>query len=148
MTQPSPTSEERPLTLLVVAAILVRPDGCVLVTQRPEGKPYAGWWEFPGGKVEKNESPETALVRELQEELGITAREEDFEPFTFISEDCGKFHLLMPLYLLPHWEGTPSGRENQQLQWVRPSALNTLQLLKPDLPVVPKLQAHFQDFPA
>ncbi|QDH15652.1 (deoxy)nucleoside triphosphate pyrophosphohydrolase [Oecophyllibacter saccharovorans] len=132
--------------LLVVAAVLIDREGQILVAQRPEGKSYAGWWEFPGGKVERDESPERALVRELGEELGIEALEEDLEPFTFISTDCGSFHLLMPVYLLQHWEGTPTSRENQTLAWIRPEALGGLQLLKPDLPLVPRLEAYFQRF--
>lgn len=134
---------QTPRTLLVTAAVLVRADGTVLIAQRPQNKPHAGLWEFPGGKVERDESPEAALVRELREEIGITALEEDLEPFTFVSEECDAFHLLMPIYLLPHWEGEPTGREEQELLWVKPSVLNDYAMPKPDLPLIPKLQAYF-----
>ncbi len=108
---------DKPL-VLVSAAALVREDGRLLLSQRPEGKSMAGLWEFPGGKVEKGEGPETALVRELQEELGILTRTEDFEPFTFASHAYDAFHLLMPVYLCRSWLGEPVGCEGQELAWV------------------------------
>jgi len=95
-------------TLLVVCAALINDKGEVLLAQRPEGKRLAGKWEFPGGKVEADESPEAALTRELQEELGIVAMQ--FEPFWFLSHDYEAdfgFHLLMPVYLCRKWQGEP-----------------------------------------
>src|SRR5437868_9536693 len=97
-------------TLLVVAAALVNSKNEVLLAQRPEGKRLAGKWEFPGGKVEADESPEAALVRELHEELGITVQAADLEPFWFLSHDYAaefQFHLLMPVYLCRNWHGEP-----------------------------------------
>ena len=97
--------------LLVVAAALVDPDGRVLIAQRPEGKSMAGLWEFPGGKVETGETPEAALIRELQEELGITVKEPCLAPFTFASHTYGAFHLLMPLYVCRRWDGNPQAAD-------------------------------------
>ncbi|GBQ06858.1 8-oxo-dGTP diphosphatase MutT [Saccharibacter floricola] len=130
----------RPRTLLVSAGILINSSNEVLLAQRPEGKALAGRWEFPGGKVEAPESPEDGLIRELQEEIGVTVAVEALEPFTFVSENCGAFHLLMPLYLIRHWEGTPVGREGQALEWAPVSTLGDYSMPKPDLPLIPKLQ--------
>lgn len=135
------TTPFRPHTLLVTAAILIRKDGTVLLAQRPEGKTFAGLWEFPGGKVEVPESPEAALVRELDEELGITVQPETLEPFTFVSEDCATFHLLMILYLVRDWDNEPVGREGQTLTWVPASELENYPMPKADAPLVPRIQA-------
>src|SRR5271170_2907867 len=93
--------------LLVAACALVDPDGRVLIAQRPEGKSMAGLWEFPGGKIEKTETPELALIRELREELSIAVKEACLAPFTFASHTYGEFHLLMPLYICRRWDGEP-----------------------------------------
>lgn len=104
--------------VLVSAVALVRENGDLLLAQRPEGKNLAGLWEFPGGKVEKGESPEAALVRELKEELGIDVKEQDLKAFTFASHAYKDFHLLMPVFLCQAWRGKPEGCEGQQLAWV------------------------------
>ena len=91
--------------VLVAACALVDPDGRVLIAQRPEGKPMAGLWEFPGGKVEPGETPEACLIRELEEELGIVVTKACLAPFVFASHEYESFHLLMPLYLVRRWEG-------------------------------------------
>jgi len=126
--------------VLVVAAALVDRDGRVLLTQRPEGKAMAGLWEFPGGKVHSGETPEAALIRELQEELGVDARPACLAPLTFASHAYADFHLLMPLYVLRNWQGTPTGREDQALAWVRPARLRDYPMPAADLPLVPMLQ--------
>ena len=92
-------------TLLVAAVALIDADGRVLLARRPEGKPMAGLWEFPGGKVHAGETPEAALIRELKEELAIDVTESCLAPFTFASHRYEKFHLLMPLYLCRRWNG-------------------------------------------
>ena len=92
--------------VLVVACALVDADGRVLIAQRPLGKPMAGLWEFPGGKVEQGERPEQTLIRELREELGITVSEACLAPLAFASHSYADFHLLMPLYVCRRWEGT------------------------------------------
>ncbi|MGD9294194.1 MAG: (deoxy)nucleoside triphosphate pyrophosphohydrolase, partial [Roseobacter sp.] len=106
-------------TILVSAVALIDIDGRVLLAQRPEGKSMAGLWEFPGGKVEAGETPEAALIRELEEELGINTWESCLAPLTFASHSYDDFHLLMPLFACRKWEGTPVSREAQNLKWVR-----------------------------
>ncbi|MDE2374753.1 MAG: (deoxy)nucleoside triphosphate pyrophosphohydrolase, partial [Hyphomicrobiales bacterium] len=109
--------------VLVAACALIDADGRVLVAQRPAGKPMAGLWEFPGGKIEAGERPEVCLIRELKEELGIDVKEECLAPLTFASHLYPDFHLLMPLYVCRRWEGIVQARESQKLKWVRPNDL-------------------------
>ncbi|WP_096701692.1 bifunctional GNAT family N-acetyltransferase/(deoxy)nucleoside triphosphate pyrophosphohydrolase [Magnetospirillum sp. 15-1] len=123
-------------TLLVVAAALVDGDGRVLMASRPAGKTMAGLWEFPGGKIHEGETPETALVRELEEELGIDVRESCLAPVAFASHDYDTFHLLMPLYLVRVWKGNPASREGQELRWVRAARLGDLPMPPADIPLV------------
>src|ERR1700742_2753842 len=112
------------LRIVPVAAVaLIDADGRVLLAQRPEGKHLAGFWEFPGGKVDPGETPEAALIRELDEELGIDVVASCLAPFTFASHAYEKFHLLMPLYVCRRWDGTPQSREHVALKWVTPRAL-------------------------
>ncbi|MCA8900870.1 MAG: 8-oxo-dGTP diphosphatase MutT [Hyphomonas sp.] len=121
--------------VLVVAAALYNPDGEILLAQRPEGKQLAGLWEFPGGKVEPGESPEAALCRELNEELGITVNETDLEPITFASFAYPDFHLLMPLYACHAWHGEVHPREGQSVAWVTPSRLDDYPAPPADIPL-------------
>ena len=123
-------------TILVVAAALVDSDGRVLIAQRPEGKQLAGLWEFPGGKVEHGETPESALIRELEEELGITVKQACLAPFVFASHTYETFHLLMPLYLIRRWEGEPEAREHAALKWVRPNDMSQYPMPPADDPLV------------
>ncbi|TDH34863.1 (deoxy)nucleoside triphosphate pyrophosphohydrolase [Pseudohoeflea suaedae] len=125
--------------LLVVACALVDVDGRVLLAQRPEGKKLAGMWEFPGGKVEGGERPEAALIRELDEELGITTWESCLAPLTFASHAYDDFHLLMPLFVCRRFEGRPEGREGQALKWVRPRDMRDLPMPPADEPLVATL---------
>src|SRR5215510_1015743 len=112
-------AEPKP-TLLVAAAALVDADGRVLICKRPQGKQLAGLWEFPGGKVEPGETPEAALIRELDEELGLDVTRPCLAPFVFASHTYESFHLLMPLYLCRRWEGFAEAREHEALAWVKP----------------------------
>ncbi len=123
-------------TVLVVAAALVDVDGRVLVAQRPEGGKMAGLWEFPGGKVERGELPETALVRELREELGVDLTESCLAPLTFASHLYDDFHLLMPLYVARQWKGSPMANEAQALKWVYPARLAGLAMPEADKPLI------------
>jgi 8-oxo-dGTP diphosphatase len=125
--------------LLVAAVALIDPDGRVLLAQRPAGKPMAGLWEFPGGKVEPGERPEDTLIRELHEELGITVREPCLAPLTFASHAYEGFHLLMPLYACRRWEGLVQPREGQALKWVRPRDLRAYPMPPADEPLIPFL---------
>jgi 8-oxo-dGTP diphosphatase len=126
--------------LLVAACALIDADGRILLAQRPEGKSLAGLWEFPGGKVEAGETPEETLVRELNEELGITTRVPCLAPLTFASHTYETFHLLMPLYVCRRFEGIPAGREGQAIKWVRASALRDYPMPPADEPLIPFLQ--------
>ncbi|QTN19764.1 (deoxy)nucleoside triphosphate pyrophosphohydrolase [Brevundimonas sp. AJA228-03] len=122
--------------VLVVAAALVDIDGRVLIARRPEGKALAGLWEFPGGKVEPGERPEAALIRELNEELGIDVQEACLAPFVFASHAYDSFHLIMPLYLCRRWSGLVVAREHAALAWVRPNALSDYPMPPADAPLV------------
>ena len=126
-------------TLLVAAVALIDQDGRVLLAQRPNGKSMAGLWEFPGGKVETSETPEAALVRELEEELGIHTWKSCLAPLTFASHAYDDFHLLMPLFVCRKWEGIPIAQENQSLKWVRKQDLRSYKMPAADIPLVPIL---------
>jgi 8-oxo-dGTP diphosphatase len=129
-------------TLLVVACALVDVDGRVLIAQRPEGKQLPGLWEFPGGKVEAGERPEQALIRELDEELGVQVSESCLAPFVFASHAYDSFHLLMPLWLCRRWSGVVVNRHHAALAWVRPNKLAEYPMPPADAPLV----AHLRDF--
>jgi 8-oxo-dGTP diphosphatase len=126
--------------LLVAACALVDADGRVLVTRRPAGRPLAGLWEFPGGKVEPGETPEACLIRELAEELGIRTHESCLAPLTFASHRYPDFHLLMPLFVCRVWQGLPQAREGQEIRWVRPHELADLPMPPADRPLVAMLR--------
>jgi 8-oxo-dGTP diphosphatase len=128
-------------TILVAACALIDPDGRVLIARRPAGKPMAGLWEFPGGKVMAGERPEETLIRELHEELGIFVNEACLAPLTFASHAYPDFHLLMPLYVCRRWEGTVAPQEGQQLAWVRPNRLRDYPMPPADEPLIPHLTA-------
>ena len=127
--------------VLVAACALVDTDGRVLIAQRPAGRPMAGLWEFPGGKVEVGERPEQSLIRELKEELGIVVNEACLAPLTFASHSYSDFHLLMPLYVCRRWEGIAMPREGQNLAWVRPNRLREYEMPPADAPLIPHLMA-------
>jgi 8-oxo-dGTP diphosphatase len=124
---------------LVVACALVDPDRRVLLAQRPQGKSLAGLWEFPGGKVEPGERLEATLIRELEEEIGITVKEACLAPLTFASHAYNDFHLLMPLYICRRWEGQVIAREGQNLAWVRANKLRDYEMPPADIPLIPHL---------
>jgi 8-oxo-dGTP diphosphatase len=125
--------------LLVVAVALIDADNRVLIAQRPEGKQLAGLWEFPGGKLDPGERPEEALIRELNEELGIEVEAPCLAPLTFASHGYENFHLLMPLYVCRRWKGFVSAREGQALRWVAPRQLRDYPMPPADEPLIPAL---------
>ncbi len=122
--------------VLVAAVALIDVDGRILLSQRPEGKPMSGLWEFPGGKIDKNETPELGLIRELKEELGIDISKSCLAPLTFASHAYDDFHLLMPLYLCRVWKGTPVAKESQILKWVKLHDFDKYQMPPADVPIV------------
>lgn len=128
--------------LLVVACALVDSGGRVLITRRPEGKAHAGYWEFPGGKIEPGESPELAVVRELREELGVEPCEQCLQPFAFASSplEGGRRWLLMPLFVCRRWDGFVDPKENQEIAWARPERLSDYPLLPADKPLAAELR--------
>ena len=113
--------------LLVVACALIDADGRVLLAKRPAGRPLAGLWEFPGGKVEKGETPEAALIRELEEELAIVVPPKCLAPFTFASHTYEAFHLLMPLYVSRKWQGEVRPQQGQEITGCVPTGWSTTQ---------------------
>jgi len=134
-------SEASDLPVVLVAAVaLVDADARVLLAQRPAGKAMAGLWEFPGGKVDPGETPEAALLREMQEELGIETEAKCLAPFTFASHTYDEFHLLMPLYVCRVWDGIARGQEGQTLKWVRPRDMTDYPMPPADEPLVAMLR--------
>jgi 8-oxo-dGTP diphosphatase len=125
--------------LLVVACALIDADRRVLIARRPEGKPMAGLWEFPGGKIEDGETPEDAMIRELREELGIETRTACLAPLTFASHSYESLHLVMPLYVCRKWQGVPQPRVHSALKWVRPAQLRDHAMPPADEPLIAAL---------
>ena len=125
--------------VLVAACALIDPDRRVLIAQRPIGKPMAGLWEFPGGKIEPDERPEDTLIRELKEELGIVVNAACLAPFTFASHAYPDFHLLMPLYVCRRWEGIATALEGQRIAWIRPNRLRDYPMPPADKPLIAHL---------
>lgn len=126
--------------VLVSAVALIDRDGRLLLAQRPEGKAMAGLWEFPGGKVEPGETPETALIRELSEELGIDTWQSCLAPLSFASHSYPEFHLLMLLFACRKWSGIAQPREAQALKWARAQDLHRYPMPDADLPLIPVLR--------
>jgi 8-oxo-dGTP diphosphatase len=137
---PSGATAPPPPLVLVAACALIDTDGRVLLARRPEGKPMAGLWEFPGGKLQPGETPEAALIRELHEELGIDVAAACLAPFAFASHAYDRFHLLMPLYLCRRWKGRVRAQEGQALTWVRPHLLADYPMPPADRPLIPLLR--------
>ena len=125
--------------LLVVACALIDADKRILIAQRPHGKALAGLWEFPGGKIDPQERPEQALIRELHEELGIVVKEPCLAPLTFASYAYPEFHLLIPLYICRRWEGLVQPREQQAVRWVMARELRSYAMPPADEPLIPAL---------
>lgn len=125
--------------VLVSAVALIDADNRILIQKRPEGKPRAGFWEFPGGKIEEGETPEQALVRELEEELGIVTLEKALFPLSFMSYSYPDCHALVPLFGCRNWTGLPTPNLGQELAWVRPARLADYNLLESNRPVIAPL---------
>jgi 8-oxo-dGTP diphosphatase len=136
----SPSLSGTSKMLHVVAAALVDADGRVLVQRRPPGTAMAGLWEFPGGKIDPGETPEMALVRELDEELGIGVTHACLAPAAFASEALGDRHLILLLYVCRKWAGIPEARQATALQWLYPAQLHTLDMPPADRPLIGLLE--------
>ncbi len=140
MTDLCPQVPDRPTgpvkIILVSAVIMIDIDGRILLAQRPAGKSMAGLWEFPGGKVEPGETPERALIRELNEELNIDVTEACLAPFVFASHTYPDFHLLMPTFLCRRWDGILMAQEGQNLKWVRIDDLKNYPMPPADEPLI------------
>ena len=126
--------------LYVSSVAMIDTDGRVLLAERPKGKEMAGLWEFPGGKVEVNETPEAALVRELFEELGIETWNACLAPLTFASHSYDDFHLVMLLFACRKWNGVIKAKEGQKLKWIYPKDLSNYQMPPADVPLIPILR--------
>tara|TARA_B100001758_G_C18093890_1_gene444827 strand:- start:156 stop:554 length:399 start_codon:yes stop_codon:yes gene_type:complete len=122
--------------VLVVAVVLVDREGRILLSQRPSGKSMAGLWELPGGKVENEELPEEALIRELKEELGIDTWSSCLAPLSFASHSYEDFHLLMPVFVCRKWLGNPIPMEGQTLKWVSKNKLKNYPMPQADTPII------------
>lgn len=124
----------------VVACALIDVDGRVLLAKRPANKPMPNLWEFPGGKIEDNETPEAAIIRELDEELGIDTKSTCLAPLSFVSHAYDDFHLVMLLYVCRRWWGTPEARVASKLAWVRAPRLGDYDMPAADKPLISALQ--------
>ncbi|HEY9552611.1 (deoxy)nucleoside triphosphate pyrophosphohydrolase [Allosphingosinicella sp.] len=127
--------------MTVVAAALIDTEGRVLLQQRAAHRAMAGLWEFPGGKVERGELPETALARELKEELGIDTDAARLAPATFASADVAGRHMILLLYICREWHGEPKPLDASGLQWVRPREMSVLPMPPADKPLIALLDA-------
>jgi 8-oxo-dGTP diphosphatase len=125
--------------VLVAACALIDADKRVLIARRPQGKPLAGLWEFPGGKIEAGETPEDTVIRELQEELSVKVTKPCLAPLTFSSHDYLEFHILLSLFVCRRWEGTPTPREVQEIKWVRANRLRDYAMPPADEPLISHL---------
>lgn len=123
----------------VVAGILIDDQNRVLIARRPAGKPMAGLWEFPGGKIAAGETPEYALVREMNEELGIITCTDCLQPLTFASHAYDDFHLLMPVFACRKWRYDVTPKEGQELAWVKLAQLRDYDMPPADKPLIPLL---------
>lgn len=131
-----------PTLRMVVAAAMVRADGRIFLQKRPEGKALAGLWEYPGGKMESNETPEHALARELAEEIGVHVEPADLVPITFASQPVVGKHMVLLLYALTRWSGDPVGEEGQETGWFTLDQMADLPMPPADLPFIAPLAEH------
>ncbi|NNM60024.1 MAG: 8-oxo-dGTP diphosphatase MutT [Legionellales bacterium] len=124
-------------TIQVAVGVVVNSAGEFLVAQRPEGKPFAGCWEFPGGKVEQGESILEALIRELEEEINLTPTR--FEPFMMIEQIVSNKCFLLDTWLVSAYSGTPNANEGQVLKWVSLTELKNLTFPPANHQIIEKL---------
>ena len=128
---------------IVVSIALINNYDQVLIAKRPNNKHLAGFWEFPGGKVEKDETPENALIREVKEELNVNINNKCIAPLSFSEFDYKNFHLLLLLYICRRWVGEPFTMEENELKWVKPSMLRKYKMPPADDSLIYSLQDLF-----
>ena len=126
--------------MINVTAAIIEREGQILIAKRSSTSSLPNKWEFPGGKVEEGETPEVALIRELQEELGINTWSSCLAPLTFASHSYEKFHLLMPLFACRKWNGTPTPQEGQRLAWAHVKNLRSYSMPPADIPLIAMLR--------
>jgi len=117
---------------LVVACALINEYGKVLINERPVGKDYAGYWEFPGGKVDESETPEEAIIRELKEEINIDVTGSCLAPLSFTEKQYDNYYVVVLLYVCRRWNGHIMPMEEQELAWVSPKEIDNFNLLPAD----------------
>jgi len=117
---------------LVVACALINEYGKVLINERPVGKDYAGYWEFPGGKVDMGETPEEAIIRELKEEINIDVTGSCLAPLSFTEKQYDNYYVVVLLYVCRRWNGHIMPMEEQELAWVNPKEIDNFKLLPAD----------------
>ena len=128
---------------IVVSIALINDADEILISKRPKNKHLAGFWEFPGGKVETNEVPETALIREIKEELDININKKCIAPLSFSEFDYKEFQLLLLLYVCRRWEGEPKTMEDNEIIWVKPNMLKKYKMPPADVSLIYCIQDLF-----
>jgi len=122
----------------VAAGIMVDERGCILLTERLGDSPFAGLWEFPGGKIHGDETAAAAVVRELREELGVVVIAS--EPFMQVQHDYADRRVALEFFLISEWQGEPSGLDGQALRWCHPEAVKPSEILPADVTVLEALR--------
>ena len=124
----------------VSALVLLDQDKRILISERPKGKFMQGFWEFPGGKLEKGENPEICLIREIKEEIGVDLENFCFSPLIFTLNEYENFDVLLLLFICREWEGIVSPKENQNIKWVFVNKLLDCNLLPGDQKLIPYIR--------
>ena len=130
--------------LIIVVAVALIKNKKVLFQERPSEKSMPFLWELPGGKIKIGETPEIALIREVNEELGISINFVDLRSLTFISHSYKDFNLLMPVYLCKKWIGNIFPKENQKFKFFNKNELKKINILEADLPLIDDLEVHIR----
>jgi 8-oxo-dGTP diphosphatase len=136
------TTDHKKLQLVVSIALIDNHDQ-ILISKRPEKKHLSGYWEFPGGKVEKNETPENAIIREVKEELNVNIHNKCIAPLSFSEFDYKTFQLLLLLYVCRRWEGEPMSMEKNEIRWVKANMLRQFKMPPADDSLIYSLQDLF-----
>ena len=144
MTQQTNTESSVPPDQKLVRAVvgILKRNDKLLIAERPAGKPYSGYWEFPGGKIEANETSREALVRELHEELGITV--ESAKHWFQHTHAYPDKTVCLEIWLVEKFSGEPHGKENQQLRWALIPEILKFPLLEGNWPIMDKIQLLLQ----